>query len=260
MADIVYSRRGTGEPLVLIHGIGHRKEAWSPVVERLASHHDVIVLDLPGFGASGQLPRQGPDRMEHLTEALETFFADLGLARPHVAGNSLGGAIALELAARGSVRSATALSPAGFWTETGRLWAFVVLMSIRMSSFLPTPVVQRIAMHQWARGLALASLHTQGHRISSDVFLGDITALRRCTAFNRVLRAGVRYAYRGMPAVPATIAWGTKDRVLLPSQAARARLQLPTVTHVALPGAGHVPMLDEPDLVAQVILEQVRAA
>lgn len=260
MGEIVYSRRGSGEPLVLIHGIGHRKEAWGPVADRLAAHHDLIALDLPGFGASGQLPRQGRDRMDHLTEALEEFFTDLRLDRPHVAGNSLGGAIALELAARGSVRSATALSPAGFWTERERLWAFAVLMSIRASSYLPNPVTHQVAERDWARGIALASLHAHGRRVASDAFLGDLRALRGCTAFNRMLRAGARYAYRSRPTVPATIAWGTKDRILLPVQAERARAQLPWLTHVTLPGAGHVPMIDEPDLVTQVILDQVRAA
>ncbi|MFD1825456.1 MULTISPECIES: alpha/beta fold hydrolase [Mumia] len=260
MGEIVYSRKGTGDPLVLIHGIGHRKEAWNPVSDRLAAHHDVIVLDLPGFGASGQLPRHGRDRMDHLADALETFFAELGIDRPHVVGNSLGGAIALELAARGSVRSATALSPAGFWTEGGRLWAFAVLMSIRLSAFMPSAVAQQIARRRWARGLAMASLHTHGRRLAPDAFLADLRALRECTAFNRVLRAGARYAYRTHPTVPATIAWGTKDRILLPSQATRARTLLPNVTHVPLPGAGHVPMIDEPELVTRVILEQVRSA
>ncbi|HCU52375.1 MAG TPA: alpha/beta hydrolase, partial [Micromonosporaceae bacterium] len=45
-------RRGSGSPLVLIHGIGHRWQAWEPVLDELAEHHEVLAIDLPGFGKS----------------------------------------------------------------------------------------------------------------------------------------------------------------------------------------------------------------
>ncbi|MFD1048194.1 alpha/beta fold hydrolase, partial [Kibdelosporangium lantanae] len=54
--EINYERRGSGTPLVLLHGIGHRWQAWEPVLDRLALHHDVIAVDLPGFGLSPSLP------------------------------------------------------------------------------------------------------------------------------------------------------------------------------------------------------------
>ncbi|MEV8515601.1 alpha/beta fold hydrolase [Dactylosporangium sp. NPDC051484] len=109
-----FARSGSGEPLVLIHGIGHHWRAWEPVIGPLSRHHDVIALDLPGFGRS---PASEANRgMPTAVAALGEFFAGLGLDRPHVAGNSLGGAIALELAAAGLARSVTALAPAGFGT------------------------------------------------------------------------------------------------------------------------------------------------
>ncbi|KHL10650.1 pimeloyl-ACP methyl ester carboxylesterase [Mumia flava] len=260
MSGIVHTRRGRGEPLVLIHGIGHRKEAWAPVIDRLAEHHDVIAVDLPGFGASAPLDEGSADGMHAYVEAMEDLFDDLGLSHPHVVGNSLGGAIALELAARGSVRTATALSPAGFWTEGGRLWAFAVLLGIRASALMPPGVIRWVGAHRWARGAAMASLHAHPTRLSQEAFLGDVAALRDCTAFGRVLRAGSRYRYRGRPRVPATIAWGTADRILLPSQAGRARQQLVDAAHVPLPGCGHVPMIDDPGLVARVVLDRSRSA
>ncbi|MDD9347443.1 alpha/beta fold hydrolase [Mumia sp.] len=256
--SVVYSRQGSGEPLVLLHGIGHRKEAWNPVLSRLAAHHDVVALDLPGFGASRALPRSRRDGMDQLTEALADFFAAVGIDRPHVVGNSLGGALALELAARGSVRTATALSPAGFWTEPGRAWAFAVLLGLKGTSRLPEPFVRRISTRRWTRAAAMSSLFAHPGRITADDFLGDTFALRDADAFVRVLRSGARYHYRGRPSVPTTVAWGAKDRILLPSQAQEARRRLPTATHVALPGCGHVPMIDDPDLVAAVILERTR--
>ncbi|WP_370616806.1 alpha/beta fold hydrolase [Mumia sp. Pv 4-285] len=258
--SIVYSRRGTGEPLVLVHGIGHRKEAWNPVVDLLAAHHDVIAIDLPGFGASPALPKVGADSMVDFVDALEKFVADLGLVQPHVVGNSLGGAIALELAARGTVRTATALSPAGFWTEPGRLWAFLLLMSLKGTSGAPDKVVRGIATRRWARAAAMSTLFAHPGRIEPDDFLGDTFALRDCTAFTRVLRSGARYRYDGRPSVPTTVAWGTKDRILLPSQAQEARRRLPWATHVSLPDCGHVPMIDAPELIADLVVEQARAA
>ena len=102
--------------------------------------------------------------------------------------------------------------------------------------------------------------HRRRGRITAADFLGDTFALRDADAFGRVLRSGARYHYRGRPSVPTTVAWGAKDRILLPSQAREARRRLPTATHVELPGCGHVPMIDDPDLVTSVILEGTRRA
>ncbi|MFC7762239.1 alpha/beta fold hydrolase [Catellatospora bangladeshensis] len=109
--EVAYERRGSGEPLLLIHGIGHHWRAWEPVLDRLAEAHDVIAIDLPGFGRS-PVPDGGmPGDMAASVAQLAQWLAAQGLHRPHVAGNSLGGAIALELAAAGHVASATAISP-----------------------------------------------------------------------------------------------------------------------------------------------------
>ena len=111
-----YVRRGQGPPVVLLHGLAASLYTWKDVLPALAAHHDVIALDLPGFGRS-PVPAAGlPGDMSGVVAGVTEVFAVLGLDRPHVAGNSLGGAIALELAAAGRVASATALSPAGFCT------------------------------------------------------------------------------------------------------------------------------------------------
>ena len=69
-----------------------------------------------------------------------------------------------------------------------------------------------------------------------------------------IARASRGYAFTGVPTVPVTIAWGTRDRILAYRQAAAARRGLPEARHVDLPGSGHVPMSDDPDLVADLIL------
>ena len=85
---------------MLIHGIGHRWQAWEPVLDGLAEAHDVIAIDLPGFGCHAT--RRQPPSVPALAAWVGSFFAELGVDRPHVAGNSLGGGLALELAAAGS--------------------------------------------------------------------------------------------------------------------------------------------------------------
>lgn len=107
---------GPGEPVVLIHGIGHRREAWGEVPGLLqARGYDVYAVDLPGHGQSPTPVRPNGYSMRSIADQFERLFASLGIDKPHVVGNSLGGAIGLELAHTGAVRTATLLSPAGFF-------------------------------------------------------------------------------------------------------------------------------------------------
>ncbi|GIF67560.1 hydrolase [Asanoa ishikariensis] len=263
MTGLVHDRRGAGPPLVLLHGIGHHWRAWEPVLDRLAEHHDVIAVDLPGFGHS-PAPTSGPAGMPALVAALTSFFTSLGLGpsasgslddpRPHVAGNSLGGAIALELAAAGHVASATALSPAGF-ASTGQLrYAVAVLTSLRLVSRLPTPLVRTVLRSPRLRAAAFGMLLSRPGRITLERAMADTAALRDGPAFRAVARASRGYAFTGQPTVPVTVAWGTRDLILRPRQSAVARRGLPHARHVDLAGCGHVPMSDDPDLVADLIL------
>src|SRR5947209_4917042 len=96
--QVNYHRTGSGEPLLLIHGIAMRWQYWEPVLPRLATERDVIAIDLPGFGDS-PMPAPGtPPGPESLTRLVAGFLHSIGVERPHAAGNSLGGWIALELA------------------------------------------------------------------------------------------------------------------------------------------------------------------
>ena len=123
LSELVYTRKGSGEPLVLLHGIGHRRQAWDPVLDLLAESYDVIAVDLAGFGESPAYPDGVPYTMDNAAADLSANFAAWGIEKPHLVGNSLGGAIALELAARGLARSVTALSPAGFFRGADRFAA-----------------------------------------------------------------------------------------------------------------------------------------
>ncbi|RSM67657.1 alpha/beta hydrolase [Kibdelosporangium aridum] len=253
--NISYERRGSGSPLVLLHGIGHRWQAWEPVLDRLAQSHDVIAMDLPGFGLSPCLPE--PYTVAAAVDAAVDTFKSLGITRPHMAGNSLGGMLALELASAGHASSVTALAPAGFWTTArGRAWALRVLTMIRATGRLSERT--RVAVMS-RKSLRLASgslLFGHPSRVPLEVMLADLASMAAAPGFDSVARAGRDYFYRSpAPTVPVTVAWGTRDRILWPTQARRAAQLLPEARHVTLPGCGHVPMHDEPELVARTILE-----
>ena len=113
--DLNYVRSGpaagTGRhSLVLLHGIGSRWQMWVPVLDLLSATNDVLALDLPGFGDSPPLPAEFEPGAGGLAQAVGGFLTGLGIERPHVAGNSLGGWVALEMARRGEVSSVTAPS------------------------------------------------------------------------------------------------------------------------------------------------------
>ena len=123
MADLslVHDRGGSGEPLVLVHGIGSCWRCWDPVVPLLREHHDVIALDLPGYGESPAV--EGEPTVYAITDALDEALVAAGLEDAHLVGNSMGGWIAAELAGRGHARSVVAISPAGLMTKREMAWA-----------------------------------------------------------------------------------------------------------------------------------------
>ncbi|UYM07192.1 alpha/beta fold hydrolase [Solicola gregarius] len=251
--DIAMTRTGAGEPVVLLHGIGHRRQAWDPIIELLATDYEVIAVDLPGFGESPGLPPALTYDMATTIENFAQTFADLGLDRPHVVGNSLGGAIALELGAQDLVRSVTALSPGGFWKPYDRKRALLLLGSLRMSAMVPESTLRRIAHSPRLRAQAMRQIVAHPERLTDEQFVADALCMARSPGYKPTARAAAKYDCHAVPVVPTTIAWGTRDRVLPPRQAAIARRRLPAARHLSLPGCGHVPMIDDPELIVQVI-------
>jgi pimeloyl-ACP methyl ester carboxylesterase len=254
---IAHHRLGDGPPLVLIHGLAHRRQAWDPITEHLAVRHQTIAIDLPGFGES-PLPADGfPRTVERLVARIGEFFTEIGVDRPHVAGNSLGGAVALELARAGLVSSATALSPAGFATVPERRRALLSLLRTRAATFAPVPMITRVTASPRGRTVAFRTVVARGDLLSPERALGDALAMRRGKGFVGAARSLRLYEFPECAdlAVPVTVAWGELDRILAPHQADRARQLLPRARHVTLIGCGHVPMSDDPDRVAAAILE-----
>ncbi|MFJ1655670.1 alpha/beta fold hydrolase [Streptomyces sp. NPDC088337] len=255
-----YARVGDGEPLLLLHGIGHHRQAWDPVVHLLAPEREVITVDLPGFGASPALPEGLRHDLPTMNVVLGALCEALEIERPHVAGNSLGGLLALELGREKLVRSVTALAPAGFWTQSERRYAFGVLRTMRaLARRMPLPLVERLSRTAAGRTVLTSTIYARPARRSPEAVVAETLALARASGFEEILRTGVGVRFTDvLPGIPVTVAWGTKDRLLVRRQGARAKQIIPRARLVRLPGCGHVPMNDDPALVARVLLDGSR--
>lgn len=253
-----HHREGSGPPLVLIHGVGHHWQGWQPVIPALARHFDVIACDSPGFGGSAPLRHAGPPTIPVYVDAFERWLAEQGIELPHVAGNSMGGAIALELARRGVVASATAFSPAGFWNGPELQWCQNFLL--RGLADIPQParpLVRRLAASARGRSALFAVLYRWPTKLSDQAAVDALDAAWAAPAFRPAVKAFSQYRFEARPheplPVPATVAWGNRDRLLPHApQSRRAKRALPEAVHVAL-GAGHLPMSDDPPAVTAVI-------
>jgi pimeloyl-ACP methyl ester carboxylesterase len=254
---LAYERHGDGPALVLLHGLGHRRQAWQPVLDLLTPRRTVLTVDLPGHGESPPLRAAGRPAVGAMAEEIFALFDELGLDRPHVAGNSLGGALALIAGAHGRAATVTGLSPAGFWARPWQHgYARVVFTSAQLAGSAIRPLVPVLARSTAGRGVLEGAFVSRPSNITPEQAVADTANfLRAREALGAVLADRVSFAGTVPDSVPVTIAWGTKDRMLPPSQARLAMSRVPHAKFVPLPGCGHVPMSDDPGLVAKVLLD-----
>ena len=243
-------------PLVLLHGVTMSGRGWRPVVPRLEQHHEVHTPTALGH-RGGEPVTERPVRVSHLVDEVERRLDAQGLDRVHVAGNSLGGWMAVELARRGRALTATALSPGGFFDDDGHGRAAPV-RSLRRIALLERlsrplgPLPHRLAV---VRRLALDGVSTRGHLVSATASIQSARDLAECLVLEDVLRTDEAVEPLDPLPCPVTIAWSERDRILPMAQGLPiARRRLPAARFVILPGLGHVPMLDDPEMVADVVL------
>jgi pimeloyl-ACP methyl ester carboxylesterase len=261
LIEVRHVRRGSGEPYVLIHGIGSRAEVWAPVMDLLAERFEVIAVDLPGFGRSpAQIERPTVDRQ---ADALAGWLRAEGLAGCHVAGNSMGAGIALELVRRGAVASAVALAPVGFWTPQERRWCQGSLRLATVQMRALSPLLPALVATAPGRALFGWQLYGRPWAVPAQELLDTAEAGLGAPAFAEALDLFDAYTFHDaeeLAGSPVTVAWGSRDRLLLPRQAHRARRVLPAARHEWLQGAGHLPMWDAPGAVASVLAAGAAAA
>ena len=248
--DLSHFRTGSGPPLLLLHGLGMGKVVWRPLLPLLAAEREVIAIDMPGFGDSPP----GPRTVEGLAHAICGFVSGLGLERPHVAGNSLGGGVALTMGALGHAESVCALSPVGFIADREGHYARGLLTVTRGLSRVLAPIADPLARSTVARTALSFHACARPWRVPAEDMAQWTRNYAHASAFWSLLAALERW-HAPVPSCPTTVAWGERDRILITSrQAPRAARLLGEARHVPLRGCGHVPMWDDPEQVARVIL------
>lgn len=253
---LAYEVHGNGPTLVLVHGLSHRRQAWDPVLPELTRYRRVVTIDLPGHGESPPLP-PGDDVNQALLDAVDGMLDELAPdeARAHVAGNSLGGWVALQLAARGRAASATALSPAGFGNSLfDQLLAKAVFRGSRAMARANRSRLPAMLHNPVLRSVTLTPFFARPWKVSPEAALADAQSLIDNQVVDPILAQGFPDETVVNTSVPVTIAWGRRDLLLPVHQARRARRCYPDAKVVILPGLGHVPMSDDPARVGMVLL------
>lgn len=251
---LAHDRTGAGPPLVLLHFLGGHRRVWRSLLPLLEPEREVVVLDLPGFGASRALA--GSPTIPRIADAVARTIERLGLDRPAIGGIALGGSVAIELARRDAASSATAISPIGFATRAEAAFARASLRATIAACRALAPRADALA----AQGPVRAALGAQMFAKPTAVPAQDAADLVRSVAHAPgmlpTLRAAMGHEIvAGALTAPVTVAWGQRDALFLPRQGGRAVERLPFSRLVPLPGCGHVPIWDAPERVAQVLLD-----
>jgi pimeloyl-ACP methyl ester carboxylesterase len=252
-------RGGSGPPLVCLHGFMDTWRSWELVLPALERRHDVLAPTLPGH--AGGPPIAGPVGAGTLPDAVERAMDAAGFATAHIAGNSLGGYVALQLAARGRAESVVALAPAGGWARgddsVAELLRFQAVLHRQAQE--AAPHADALVATPEGRRRATQLTTVEFEHIPSELLAHSIRAVAACDGAPALLDFAARAGYE-LDAehieCPVRIVWGTEDKLLpWPSSAARWRSEwLPHADWVELDGVGHAPQLDVPLEAAQLIL------
>lgn len=254
-----YDSGGPGPVLLLLHGLGGTWHIWKPLLRLLEARHRVIAPTLPGHHGGPAYAGGGDATVAGIADQLIAVLRARDIQRAHVAGNSLGGWLSLELARRGFALSVVALSPAGGWTTAADyravarpfriIHALMPLILLLCGLFLRFPGFRRFLGRKTME---------HAERVPESDFRESLRAMAR----TRILPGLLRSMGREGPivpmqaAVPIRIAWCERDQVIPFARYGRPMLERVSGAEAAVvSGAGHVPMYDEPQRVAERILE-----
>ena len=249
-------------PLLLIHGMGSASTAWKLITPALSEELTVIAIDLPGHGNT-PLPKDQAMDPHSLALLVKAELDELGVTRVHVAGNSLGGWIALELAAQipHLVASVIALAPAGLWLKPshrrqkrGDFARYLATSTHRIAPYL--------MQYQWARRIGFGVVSPLWRELPLETCIDAAIAYGTSDGYYPAWDGmlGRRFDKEIPPSLPVAVVFGEHDNTL-PAKHSQERSLLPTHCEwIRIPQAGHAPMWDHPDLVVQIILRTVNLA
>jgi pimeloyl-ACP methyl ester carboxylesterase len=251
-------RRGTGAPLLLLHGLGGSSRSFDLIIDELAAQREVIAVDLPGFGETP--PVSGEVSIATLTDAVVDFMKEQGLGDADTVGSSMGARMALELARRGVGGNTVALGPGGFWNDR-ELAVFAA--SLRASVALVRglrPALPTLLANPMGRTALLAQFSARPWAVPAEAAVNEVSGLATAPGTSPALEAltkGPRQAGAAAGTVPGrvVIGWGRRDLVTVPAQAQRAAALFPDATLHWFERCGHFPQWDAPAEATRVILE-----
>ncbi len=235
-------------------------QVWVDVIPLLARHHHVIAPTAAGHRGGPELI--GKASIGVLTDEAERLLDRQGLDRVHIAGNSLGGWMAIELARRGRALTVCALSPAGFWTPgaTDQSKAAAQIRRTRRLAQIARPIAPAMLHFAQVRRQTMRYAAEHGERLTPGQAISAMLDLLGCTSIDDLLETSDSVAPLEPLPCPVTLAWGANDKIFPPEvNGATARRRLPDATYVLLPDVGHVPMTDDPRRTADTILMTTRA-
>jgi len=262
-------RAGEGEPLVLVHGFTATWRCWLPNLAELVPKFEVIAPTLHGHDGGPVLPdgvkaKSLGEAADHVEQQLD----EQGIGDAHFAGNSMGGALALELAKRGRARSVVAISPGGGWREDDSAEAERIIKWFarnRKIAQASLPRIEQVMRRPGLRRLALRDVMARGDQVPAQEAAQLVRSSAACTVVDDVfatIRSGSG-RMRDLDRIdcPVLVCWGDKDRILpLPKHGPRFRDEIPGVEFRVWKGLGHTPMWDDPGLIAGTIAEWATAA
>ena len=256
-------RGGSGPPMVCLHGITDTWRSWELVLPKLERSHDVLAVTLAGHAGGPTL--EEPVTGDTLADAVERAMDEAGFETAHIVGNSLGGFLSLQLAARGRARSVVALAPAGGWADAETAFAENAVHFLRMQELVKPALAYADAIVATEGGRRAATRFTTKNfeHIPADLLAHQIRGVVGCTGLPPLLEyAGANGWSLDAENIscPVRVVWGTGD-VILPWPTAAARFRedwIPNAEWIELDEIGHCPQLDVPLEVAQLILDFTR--
>ncbi|SDN46621.1 alpha/beta fold hydrolase [Geodermatophilus sp. DSM 45219] len=254
------TRTGSGEPLLLLHGMGSSRRDFAAVVDLLVPDFDVLDVDLPGVGRSPALVER--PTVGAISDAVERTLDAQGVGPVHVLGNSLGARVAIELAARGRARSVVAISPSGLNVPPERLVQGAGMALARVVARTAAPLIEPLSRSKVGRAALLAPLKARPWSTSTEEAIGAREGFADSRDFWRTLLWGLMLDVpRGLDRIdcPVTLVQGVADWVAS-GQTVRYLPLVPGSRFVPLTWAGHAPQSDRPRRIVRLVLEAVHRA
>ncbi|MSO43063.1 MAG: alpha/beta hydrolase [Candidatus Planktophila sp.] len=243
-------------PLVLIHGLGSAATAFKPIIAELTQSFRVITVDLPGHGQSAYTKGQALAPQALGSAIFEAVRGEYGVEKFHVVGNSLGGWIALEMAAAlpDRIMSLTGLAPAGLWLKPAAKRELREARSFYLVRLLK-PVIRGGLNSKLLRWIGFATVSPKWQELSYETTYDAAYALLNCPGYFPAWDGMLTRRFdRAVPIrVPITIVFGDSDNTL-PYPISQERSLAPAHSKwLVIDNCGHAPMWDHPDLIVKII-------